>query len=446
MNLKEQVSPYDNPRIDIGLMTAEEFLEYKNPSGKKHSSEIYQDDIDSMNQDYNTGNLTVLNLAGMNERILINHASDGYYIKLDRSDSHPVGVIHNNVLYHTNELPVNNIPNIIVLDKPHEGMDEFNIPKNKKKVKYISEYMPLIFDPASKNYSDFPYVLNRKKIGNEYFEVRAASEDPTNVPHEPIIITNEMGLRVASAADEWGATLIKVAQEYRGYGLGKLVGKYFYYYFPHKRSGGFTSSGERNALKIWQDRVRKMIANGWYRYLINQGEISKEKVKQIIDSVGEKISDPKLDSEKNTNEQPKKDEPIIYIQDDLINFVIYDVKFFEEQSEEYIYGFGFFRQDSQGRTILYRLDYDKKYKKLTSYLALQLAKTKDEFLYIKSPPSDMVEFDDLENVIIDDNYAILQKDVLDIKRLQKLEKEYRKQHDNYDEVFYILLEMAEAKW
>ena len=446
--LNEETTPYDNPDIDIGLMTKEEFLDHRNPDKKIHDSEAYKTDIRKLNFDFSLSTAATWPLDNDNKLIYEKNENGFFISKVDlrMNTQDLVAVFHNGTLYHIKDVSPKKIPTDLPSIRRNGDRVELDV-KNYEMVKYISEYAHLVSDTAKRNKDAYPHLFNRIKISDQYFEIRANDEvKKENINEIDIKILNEKGLVVGMAASEWGATLIQVADEYKGYGLGKILGKIFYEYNPKRGSGGFTPSGLRNAIKIWQDRVRKMFANGWYTTLIDQGVITKERVKEIVNSVGEKISDPRQEKSDKTNDKNKQPEPIVFIDEDDISFVVYDIKFYEEQKEDYIYGFGFFR-DYEDKTILYRIDYERSYHQLTSYVALQIAKNNNELLYIdNTSPSAVTEFEKLNHVYIDDGYAILEKDVLDIKKMKRIEKQYRKKYDKYDEVWHQLVEMAEAKW
>jgi hypothetical protein len=421
-HLFEETTPYDNPKNDIGLMTRDEFLKFRNSSEKMHPDNAYDFNLSKMNQDYSK---RIVSPYRVFDKIETTDRGMMIYVKDKLS-----GIMVDDTLYYNIYFPIENLPYI-------EPKVEIR-PKNKKKVKYITDYVHLVDNVVERNMKRYPKLMNRTKIGGNYFEIRTEKETYTENSGQTIAIVNEEGYVVAQASDEWGTTLLTVAQEYRGYGLGKVIGKIWYDRNPKYMSGGFTASGMRNALKIWQDRVRQMLANGWYSSLVKQGKISKEKVREIVSQLEKDY--PIRQSEKQT----KKTEPLILVND--FAFTIYDKKFFNEPDEKYIYAHGFFRDNNNGDLFLFSIDYDKGFEKIASYVALQLAKNQGSKIFIADKPSDTVEFDDLEGVTVEDVYAYLENDILDLNKYSRYETQYRKDHDQYDEAYYRLQELADSKW
>lgn len=117
---------------------------------------------------------------------------------------------------------------------------------------------------------------------------------------------NNQGYVVAQASNEWGATLLTVAQEYRNKGLGKKIANIWYKYNPDYLSGGFTQAGLQNAKKFYFSRIREAIQSGWYKDWIKDGIISKDKVKEIISSL------PSKSKKSDVVNQEDKPQPLFY--------------------------------------------------------------------------------------------------------------------------------------
>jgi hypothetical protein len=298
--------------------------------------------------------------------------------------------------------------------------------------------MKLIDDVVKRNMEYYPSVLKRFMLGGEQFTIRTETDLPysKNVG-ATIVILNQDGYMVAQASDEWGATLLVVAQEYRGKNLGTIIGKIWYDLNPSYLSGGFTVSGSRNAVKIWQEHVRDYLASGKYSKLVKDGTITKEKVKEILHSANLK---PK---QKIETETPSKPDILIYVDLDGV-FVIYDKKFYEDQSEKYIYGHGFLR-DTGDKFYVFSIDYEPAYKKMATMVIFHIARHEGIKLYTKVPPSDVLELEYPE-IVQKNDYAWLKKPIINVLEIKKHEEQYRKKHDQYDEVFYSLLEIANSKW
>lgn len=148
-------------------------------------------------------------------------------------------------------------------------------------VKYFEDILAKIDDVAYKNISEHPVVLRRFINGGEQLTIRT-TKTPTKNSGETIVILNEEGQIVSMAADEWGATLLTVAKEYRGRGLGEVIGKVWYHFNPDYTSGGYTPQGRANAIKLWKNRVRELIASGAYSELVKRGRISLDQVREIV--------------------------------------------------------------------------------------------------------------------------------------------------------------------
>jgi hypothetical protein len=117
-------------------------------------------------------------------------------------------------------------------------------------------------------------------------------------------VFDEDGTHIATAQDEWGTMLIAVAREYRGFGLGPILGKIARSFEPGKTSGGFTHSGQKNFAKVHREFVRDALTTGRYRSLIDQGQITVERVKAIVTSA-HLHQKPKKSSENFSATDPK---------------------------------------------------------------------------------------------------------------------------------------------
>ena len=169
-------------------------------------------------------------------------------------------------------------------------------------------------------YEKFSTLINAKIVKGERFELRMKTIDNWSenkyVKHDPDgeIIRDEHGMAmymtpedlkaspikqfdyeycifnerrepVASAQDEWGCWLFGVALEYRGYGFGPWIGGVARAKIPDRTSGGFTMSGSRNLDKIHEKLVREYLSSGFYSWLVRSGQITKERVQEILKSV-----------------------------------------------------------------------------------------------------------------------------------------------------------------
>lgn len=112
-------------------------------------------------------------------------------------------------------------------------------------------------------------------------EISAAGLQPNSYN---VVIYNEEGDPVGSAQDEWGCVLVYVANEYRGFGLGSILGRIARTFEPGKTSGGFTDHGLKNFRNLYRDMVRDAVTQGRYTALIRAGKMTVERAKAIIAS------------------------------------------------------------------------------------------------------------------------------------------------------------------
>lgn len=445
LKLASTYSMPENIKDSIALMTIDDFLSYRNPSEKHHESHSYDFDIEKLNRSY-AENIGFTYLR--NKRVSIKKFSNGISL-VDGAggDEKIIGVILDRTLYFKDQTLKNDLER---LKREHIyseiGRNEVRDIKldfsNIEFVKYLEEYIKQINPVGKNNLLKFPHLIQNITVNNEEFSVRSEEKLETN-SGTTIVVINSEGLIVAQASDEWGATLIVVAKEYRGHGLGKILGKIWYEENPGYKSGGFTTSGKRNAISIWKDKVSEFLSNGWYSELIKKQELSKEKLNKII-------SDWKLiggmEKQKYGEPEPRTSEPSgeILIYSDGITFIIYDKSFLYNQDEKYIYGYGFLRSSGE-KIFYYRIDYVNDYKELTIKVALQMAKDNNESIY-NELPGDYIPTEGLEAYISTDNGNItVKKDLIELKSLSSKERTLRVGEDKFDEIKTLLFEMAESK-
>lgn len=439
------------PPSEIGLMTKNEFLQFRNPRTKYHHPQAYTFTLDSLNRDYSRHPFTIMQHRG--EDIQAWEGDRGYlFYEGSKRDGNLIGVLHNGVLYHSDR-------NIRRMPRLNEvGHIRWYVSENTRKlptvnktklVKYLSDVAPLVHSSAQRRLDQYPYLYQRIKIKGEPFTVRF-EETPELNRMIDMAVFNEESKIVAVAQNEWGATLLGVAEEYRGKGLGKYIGSVWYKLNPESGSGGFTQAGEANALRIWNRRVRDFLAKGWYSDLVRSGRLSRDKLKNILsdlDSRGQSTS--RLPSDSASSSKTPKRRLLLHV--DYPTFILYDQAFLELEDpysvdlEPYIYGYGFFR-GSGDKSFLFRLDYDKPFRKLVTSVALQMARDEGHSIYNGEGYSDILELEGLPNVQVDGDYINLTKDVLPLNRLGQSERTLRRKHDSYDEKKVLLYETADAKW
>jgi GNAT superfamily N-acetyltransferase len=419
----------DRPN-DPGLMTLDEYLEFRNPQHKHHDSAIWDYDIMRLNHalevefrytDYGR------NRSGL--EYVIEKGDGGYVLSHEKV---PVAVLHNGTWYHSHKIRPNLLPHAYGL---HPNIKELPADKTKL-VKYVSEYVPLVSDISARNHRKYDHVLQHIIVKGEPLEIRSEGTRP----RATLVIMNGKGEIVARATDEFGATLIAVVQEYRGKGLGPLLGKYWYDLNPTNISGGYTNEGRNNAIKMWEDRVREYMEYGWYSELVQQGKLTTQRVKEITKDLRRRPP-PKPEVKPEPRAKPT---PLIYV--DGPTFVVYDSKWLDDPNRDYIYGYGFFRDSPGVGTFLYTIDYERPFQKLVTTVAMQMARDMGEKLYIGPEYTDVVELEGVPHLEVEGDYAFITQDVLPLSSAARLEKLTRRPKDPYGEKVALLLEDAESKW
>lgn len=324
----------------------------------------------------------------------------------------------------------------------------FTIKKREEKNKYVQV--------------DSNGNIIRGKNGNEVFYYTDEQVLELGKPlynHEYVAICENK--IVAMVQDEWGCVLVRVAEEFKGFGLGPLLVKIERKESPYKSSGGFTSAGYKNIMKVYVQIVSEFLTSGLYLKLVKQHEITPERVKEILESC------KKLKSFINKNPKQKfdfSDNPsdwLLYYKDSC--FILYNKKLkdvIENASDyfvdRYIKGFawisGGINYDNQLRRFAGDTD---EIKKVLMLCATKLMNMENRGLMIEGHELQYVDTDfcEVEDISYGDwKYEItFKKDItkklnipfsLDITK----EREFRKSFDKYDEFKNRLIELAEGKW
>ena len=421
------------PNDEIGLMTLEEFLRFRNPRDKHHQN-AYDWALIDMNRDLEH---QVGQVRDRQRTFTVLKAHDGYRIVDDRDKL--VGIVHGGVGYYDDPGMKVRFPRVVFADRGSERID-LGV-TSLKQVKYLAEYTPLISPIAKLNRAAYPVVLQHLLVKGEPMVLRAEKRPRLN-KHDSLAILNQDGYIVAKGQDEWGATLLAVAREYRGKGLGKIIGRYWYEYNPASESGGFTSAGEANAIALWKERVREFSAQGWYSQLIRDGRLTYDQVKAILKDAGQRPP-PKAE----LADAPVKATGEILCFADGISFIVYDRAFLEEQDERFIHGFGFLRDAHPVGTYFFRIEYDRPFAELTTKVGLQMARDNGDKLYDGEGYHDLMEdLDKYPGVEREGDYLIVTRDLVPLRSWAAKEKRLRKAVDPYDEKYYSLQELANAKW
>lgn len=427
--------PASFPKNEIGLMTEEEYLHFRNPEHKHHPSDSYDYELMDLNRDRSSfvGEWG----SSYSDRVKVFRLPRGFQVT---HQDETIAVIHNGVAYYDRPNEKKHIPRR-VSDISGDNTDlEIT---SYKQVKYLSEVMPLISPIAELNRAEHPVVLQHILVAGEPLTVCAERQPELN-KGVTLVILNPEGLIVAQASNEWGATLLAVVQEYRGKGLGKIIGKYWYEYNPSYESGGFTESGQRNALAQWRDRVREFSSRGWYTELIRQGRLSYQRAKEILSGIGKK-PDNRPKPTKPEEVKPTG-EILVYVDDDRISFVVYDSAFLEEPDEKFVHGYGFMRSSPHVGSFFFAIDYDRPFAVFVTRVALQMAKDNGEDLYDGEGYHDMLELDGIPGIVKEGDYIKITQNLAPLKALAQKERMVRKPVDPYEEKKDLLLELADSKW
>lgn len=425
---------------EIALMTQQEFLDYRNPGNRYHEEDAYNFDLSDLNKNYQLHE--VASIRTPEGSFYIFKSDNDYLIEFERlheRTSQLAAIVHNEILYYSDPWFRRRLPT--GYQALHSDWTNFNF-EEKKRVKYLEELLPLVNRIPERNLKRYPYLYQQILVGGHPYQIRF-SEFPTLNKGQTIAIFNDLGWVVAQASNEWGASLVVVAEEYRRRGLGKILGQVWYTWNPEYLSGGFTSLGRINAIAIWEQRVREFLAKGWYSELIRQKRLTSTRLRTILADLSK--SKPPVIPQKEEDKRV-----LIFVEKEQNywgpTFIIYDEAFYQEEDEKYIYAFGFFRDASVG-SFLFTIDYERAFDKLATYLALQIARNNQEKVYIGEGYGDMLELENLSHLQIDGDYVTLTQDVLDLNRIRSQEYYVRRRYDNtYHEKRDRLIEMAHAKW
>jgi hypothetical protein len=277
--------------------------------------------------------------------------------------------------------------------------------------------------------------------------------------HDFIIgVFNDKGERIAAVQDEWGTILIMVAREYRGFGFGPILGKIARTLEPAKSSGGFTPSGYRNFVKTYREFVRDALTQGLYREWIAKGEMTKERARHIIDSAKLQHRPKRIEGNLNTSD-PK--DWLLYGKDG--SFVLYDRKLKDvyqgpdsDWNETFIKGFILVRiNDTRNgdKGIVVRLGADNP--KIKSFLlncGMAFCREEGVPFYVDPDDEEFVDHKSMEAVGEPDHVTgRLRQQYRSSSNFSPVgmtrhEELFRKTFDRYDEFFYTILELADAKY
>lgn len=420
------------PESEYALLTVDEFLRQRNPEEKLHPSEAYQTDLKKLNDAlYPIGSTEDSRWRPIVVEALRGDARLGIVFRIKETEE-VVAVLKDGVLYRDRFVKLR--PEFRSFG-PRGDWTRLSF-QQEVEVKYPSQFVP-----KEDSRKQFSFVLRRVKVKGEDFEVRS-ERLPQSDQRDTLAVLNDRGDIVARGDDEWGATLLRVAEEYRGRGLGKLLAQVWYEINPSSKSGGFTSAGRSNAAAAWEQRVREWLSRGWYSELVRAGRMSRERVQQILSGLtsGGKVASF-LPEPKGAEQEP---DLRLYVDEDRVAFVLYDARFLEDQNDSFILGYGFLRDTEEHGSFFYRIEYEPGYRELVSAIGLQLAHDAGDPLYVDAPPADLIEWQVVPHAKYSGGYVTLDRDILSLRKLAAAEKRLRK--DPYNEKRDALVEAAEYKW
>lgn len=91
---------------------------------------------------------------------------------------------------------------------------------------------------------------------------------------------------IGSVANEWGATLVQVAEEHQKKGIGKFLSKLWRKAYPFRTSGGFTEKGLSTFKRVHQDFVLEALEKGEYKRALEEGWMEPARFVEILQSAG----------------------------------------------------------------------------------------------------------------------------------------------------------------
>ena len=392
--LNEATRSYVKKIVDPALLTFGEYLKIADPDGKSHPSTAYDFDVERLNR-YET-------------------AAD--YQKLLNT------ITVNGIQFEVREKQIDRWDNKYV--KTDENKDIVRDENGKAMYLTKDEIAKLI--PPEKRYT-----------------------------YEFAVVSKDTGDIVGNTSDEWGALLVTVAQEYRKFGFGTLLVKLKREREPTKGSGGFTNSGLNNFRRVHSEMVRDYMSSGMYSHLVNTGVITKERAKEIINSISDKKSKQK---QKNLNTNNPED--WIIMTDSGSSYVIlYDKKIYELEDdyidtsnywvEQFIIAMVAIGGPDNFTTIDRSYGSDKVVTKLIEILISgeypkPIYFEEDVANRIKTMMGEKLNMEPVTKERRTMYKCWVDNPTVNISQLMNLEKNIRQKYDQYDEMKYRIQELAES--
>lgn len=325
----------------------------------------------------------------------------------------------------------------------------------------------------------FPILINRVKLRGEFFEVRMEQEEikysVTNdkgeyvrdengnlirytkeqlkeLGYEPyrynFAIFNEAGQCVATFGDEWGAVLIVVAREYRGYGLGPLIGKIGRSKYPYKDSGGFTSGGKLNATRIHREFVASAAQQGFYNREVRSGRMSAERAKEIINSI---TARPVTKDDDSMSRDKSKwmffspdDATLAVYSQNLVDYLERDYEYDGHMADKAIKGYVHAIDRGNRITLIGGASDDD----ILNLMVYHMANKFPDLTLSSDFPVDRLKDVELENMGVryNDEYRVISAPNIDLTPLTIKEKKWRKSFDRYDEFLHMMWDKAHSQF
>ena len=423
------------------LLTWAEYYKIMNPEEKHVPSNAFDHSLEEVN--FKKNSIEPLGSAyGTKYKFYKIHSLTGEYIVVIDPNEHDqvkrvVGYVRGNTLYGIRHI---NMPSVI-RDIP---VDLDNT-RPFVEVKYPGRDFYTEYFKQNK-LKGYPKLLNRLTLKGEVFEFREGD-------YRVIKAFNSDNMQVGMAADEWGAILVAIVPEYRGHGIGEILGKMFREANPHFISGGFTNAGAIHAKRIWANFVREYLQAGDYSKLVRAGKITIERVKEILADLPERKRKSAGAAKIDYNDSSSW----AVHHNGYGGFVVYHKSAASIDSYDMsdwgraIKGYSFLRVfELRNDWHLYQLDYDTNEAEvllLKCTLTFMFEEVPDQWLVLDKKYSAYSEsIEKLSGVEVANGRARATKPLIDLRALERVDRGIRRNAVNPDEFISMLIESAENKY
>jgi len=393
--LSEATRPFQQKIIDPALMTFEEYYNLVNPGDKFHPDSAYDSDLEDLNQYQKSEEYqTLLNTITRNGLVFevreqTKDRWDGNYLKVT-PDGEPVRDESNQLVY----------------------------------------------------------------MGPE--EVQQMIPEDQRYRYEHAVIEKKTGQIVGNTQDEWGTLLVRVASEFRRFGFGTLLVKLNRTRYPNRNSGGFTSSGAANLRRVHAAWVRDYMESGFYSHLVKTKQITVGQARTVIQSV--RADRPPKTQQKNYDTSNPRD--WLMMSDGQSFAILYDKKIYEIEDpdwhenqwliDRFIIGMASLSDYGTGSPPMINRVYgvnDQVKARMLEVLMNQMVghyiRMDDEYAAILR--SHMGRAFQMEPPLQKGGYPkyYTNQETVDWKRPARVEQQYRKRFDPYDEWYARIIDWAE---